>query len=247
MPGAKLGVARGRVVAVVATLPGGRQQLGSGYLVGDRLVLTAEHCTRDKLSDDSKAIRLHVICATDGASADVKIAGASRVLDVAVLHLVDSVPWATEMRAPVYARVDRTHTGMLTDCQAIGYPLMQRDPDKKTRDTAELHGTIYTTDEAESGRLLMREPLVRPGPVIDPNADPTASHQQGHSSPWGGLSGALVFCRGDAIGVVIQHLPRQGDSAIRLMAFDTLARLAATDIPPHGTSPRRLACLQKIS
>ena len=49
-----------RVVAVAATLKGGREQIGSGYLVSGRLVLTAEHCTRDKATGQS-ATRLRVV------------------------------------------------------------------------------------------------------------------------------------------------------------------------------------------
>jgi WD40 repeat protein len=43
------------------------------------------------------------------------------------------------------------------------------------------------------------------------------------SSPWGGLSGALVFYAGVALGVVVQHQPRQGSSALRLVPFDRIA------------------------
>jgi uncharacterized protein YbjT (DUF2867 family) len=39
-----------RVAAVVATLEDRREQFGSGYLVSGRLVVTAEHCTRDKVT-----------------------------------------------------------------------------------------------------------------------------------------------------------------------------------------------------
>jgi hypothetical protein len=164
-------------------------------------------------------------------------------LDVAVLRLADTAPWTSKLASPVYARVNREQTGRLLDCEAVGYPLMQRDPIKKTRDTAELHGTIYRTDEAESGRLLMREPIVGSGDVPDPSdADPATGGKPDHLSPWDGFSGALVFYRGRAIGVVVEHHPRQGDSALRAVAFDTIAKKATTD-----ASARRVAEMLGLS
>jgi hypothetical protein len=221
MTGGGVWVARDRVVAVVAAFADGREQVGSGYLVSGRLVLTAAHCTWHKETHEAP-IRLQVIRASDGEGADVGRVSADPDLDVAVLHL-GSAPWTRDLPTPAFAKVDRIHAGMLQDCQAIGFPLYQRDPGEKLRGTAELHGTIYQTDEAESGKLLMREPLIHPGPVVGaddrrPNMAPV--------SPWEGLSGAVVFHRGLAIGVVVEHHPRQGDSALRAVTFDRLAARA---------------------
>ena len=43
-----------RIAAVVATLRDGREQVGSGYLVSGRLVLTAEHCSRDRVTGEPR-------------------------------------------------------------------------------------------------------------------------------------------------------------------------------------------------
>ena len=218
MTGGDSWVTRDRVVAVIAAFADGREQVGSGYLVSGRLVLTAAHCTWHKKTREPP-IRRRVIRASDGAGADVAEVIADPDLDVAVLRL-GSAPWPADLPAPVFAKVDRIHAGMLQDCQAIGFPLYQRDPDEKLRGTAELHGTIYQTDEAESGMLLMREPLIRPGPVTAPD---DRRPRMAPVSPWEGLSGAVVFHRGLAIGVVVEHHPRQGDSALRAVTFDRLA------------------------
>jgi hypothetical protein len=210
-----------RVVAVVATLRDGREQLGSGYLTSGRRVLTAEHCTRDKVTGES-TVRLRVIRASDGAEAQVADLVSDHELDVAVLQLADNAPWDPDLPLPPFARVDQSHSGVLDDCAGIGFPLFQRDPDRRTRHTSEFHGTIYQTDERESGRLLMREPLIHPGPVTGPEGD---ERGEDGPSPWGGLSGALMFYRGSAIGVVVEHHPRQGDSALRAIGFE---RIAAT-------------------
>jgi tetratricopeptide (TPR) repeat protein len=215
-----------RVVAVVAALRDGREQLGSGYLAGGRLVLTAEHCTRDKVTGEPAA-RLRVVCAADGAVADVIGVVADRGLDVAVLQLAGDAPWEAVLPPLVFARVDQSRSGMLEDCAGIGFPLFQRDPGRGARHTSEFHGTVYQTDERESGRLLMREPLIHPGPVTAAGGETLAGPGEGGPSPWGGLSGALMFYRGRAIGVVVEHHPRQGDSALRAVGFERIAAASA--------------------
>ena len=213
-----------RVVAVAATLKGGREQIGSGYLVSGRLVLTAEHCTRDKATGQS-ATRLRVVRASDGAVADVADMVPDRGLDVAVLQLADDAPWDAGLSPPPFARVDQSQSGRLKDCTGIGFPLFQRDPnpDRPTRHTSEVHGTIYPTDERETGHLLMRVPLIRPGPVADPEGAARSEPGEKGPSPWGGLSGALMFYRGHAIGVVVEHQPRQGDNALVAIGFKRIA------------------------
>ena len=79
---------------------------------------------------------------------------------------------------------------------------------------------IYQTDGAEAGRLLLREP------ILTTVAAPMGADE---GSEWGGLSGALVFHLGRALGVIVEHHPRQGSSAVQLVAIDQVADLAATD------------------
>jgi Trypsin-like peptidase domain/NACHT domain len=215
-----------RVVAVVATLRDGREQLGSGYLTSGRLVLTAEHCTRDKVTGEPAA-RLRVVRASDSAVAEVAGVVPDHGLDVAVLRLADDAPWDRGLPPTAFARVDRSHSGVLDDCTGIGFPLFQRDPARRTRHTSEFHGRVYQTDERESGRLLMREPLIHPGRVTGAEGEARDDLGEGGPSPWGGLSGALMFYRGHAIGVVVEHHPRQGDSALRAVGFERIAAVSA--------------------
>ncbi len=217
-----------RVVAVAAALRDGREQFGSGYLISGRLVLTAEHCTRDKATGEP-ATRLRVVRASDGAVAEVVGAVSDRGLDVAVLQVADDAAWDADLPPTPFARVDQNQSGVLEDCTGIGFPLFQRDPARRTRHTSEFHGTIYQTDERESGRLLMREPLIHPGPVTGPEGEALSERGEEGPSPWGGLSGALMFYRGSAIGVVVEHHPRQGPSALRAIGFERIAA-ARTDI-----------------
>jgi TPR repeat protein len=216
-----------RVVAVVAVLSDGREQVGSGYLVSKSLVLTAAHCTRDIVTDEP-ATALRVFRASNGAISEVhQPPVVALAVDLAALTLDVDPSWTVDVPVPTFARLDRSRPGILDDCPAIGFPLWQRNPTERTRGTAELHGVVYQTDEAESGRLLMREPRIRPG-RIDTD-DPLTGEADSGPSPWGGLSGALIFHAGQAIGVVVEHHPRQGDSALRAIAFDTLARKSLTD------------------
>jgi TPR repeat protein len=216
------------VVAVEATLAGGRVQTGTGFLVGGRLVLTAAHCTQNKRTK-KPAVALQVVRAGAAGSAPVVDKVVCSELDVAVLVLADSAPWEPTLPAVVFAKVDRSHLGMLENCEGIGYPLFQRDPKKGSRYTSEVHGTIYLTDEAETGRLLMREPLIHPGVLPKQAAGGFGVSDDGPLSPWGGLSGALLFHAGQAIGVVVEHHPRQGDSALRAIGFEKIAKTADTD------------------
>lgn len=215
-----------RVTAVLATWSDGSEKTGSGFLISGRLVLTAAHCVRDKMTGE-EAVSVKVSRASDGSlSTGTGIVSCAH-LDVAVISLAPDTPWPAELPDLVIARIDRRYSGVYQDCECIGYPLFQRDLIARVRDTSEVHGTIYPTDGADSGRLLIRDPLITPGTLPAEPATGNSRPNRGRSStqtPWSGLSGALVFYRGSAIGVVVDHNPAQGGSALQAVAFDTIAR-----------------------
>lgn len=254
------GIPLDRVVAVVARLANGREQVGSGYLVNGRLVLTAEHCTRDDETGQA-ALSLQVRRASDGKHAEAKIRAASQADDVAVLDLSSAVPWPADLLPRLrFGRVDRTCSGELSDCEALGFPHWQLDPLDHQRNHVAVKGTIRLTEDVESDYLVLRDAEL--ATVSVPN---TADPQEGASgSRWGGLSGALMFHAGTALGVVVQHCPRQGASAIRLVPFDRVSRSSnkktgaiaeALGLPelddlhwvPGATSGRRVGSIPRLA
>lgn len=73
-----------------------------------------------------------------------------------------------DVPTPLYSRVDRTYSGELAGCEAIGYPLWQLDPVDHQRSAAELHGTIRKTEDAESQYLLLRSRRILRPPACRP-------------------------------------------------------------------------------
>jgi hypothetical protein len=231
-----LGIPSDQVVAVVASLSNGMIQFGSGYLLTRNCVITARHCTFDKKTGDPAAA-LQVIRRSDGAQAPARVFSAA--LDIAVLEVdeASSLPVTTEPLPPVFGHVDVTHSGELFGCTAVGFPLWQFDPEQRHRDAAELHGTIRATEGAESGVLVMRDPLLLDVAV----PESVAQEDRGPDSPWGGLSGALVFQAGMALGVIVEHRPRQGHSALTVLPIQRIAALAVEGDPDAAKVATTLA------
>jgi hypothetical protein len=218
----RVGASLDRVVAVVALLAKNRRQWGAGYLVEARRVVTAEHCTRDVRTGEA-AVEIRVL-STAGSIGVVPADGvlADRELDVSVLTLAEPLS-AVSLEPVRFGRVDRSQPGVLDDVTGVGFPLFRRDSALRLRASMEFHGKVYATDGWEKGELVMRQPDVRPGPIGDAVDDRASSSPIGRQAPWGGLSGAMAFYEGRAIGVVIEHHPREGPDALTLRAFDHVA------------------------
>jgi hypothetical protein len=214
------GIPSERVVAVIASLDTGKVQVASGYLAARSVVLTARHCVVDKKTGRA-ARSLKVVRRSDGRPASAQLSAAA--FDTAVLTLSGDRAWGrTALSPPIFGRVDTSHSGELYGCEAVGFPLWQFDPREHHRDAAELHGTIRVTEGAEAGILIIRDPLL--GDVAVPET--AIGGDLVPESPWGGLSGALVFHRGSALGVIVEHHPRQGRSALTIQPIARIAQCA---------------------
>ena len=245
MAGMWAGLPSDRVMAVVADLDTGQVQIGSGYLVTERLVLTAWHCAIDGKTGRAPT-KLRVICRSGGAEAPATLLAAQSELDVAVLAVEDP-PWVVPVvsEPPRFGRVDGSGSGAVHYCQAIGFPLWQVSPEDQELSAAELHGTIRPSADPGSGLLVMSDPLLH---YVTIPASANAEDRAGKSS-WGGLCGALAFGRGIALGVVIEHHPRHDGSAMRILPVerfassppggdaDTAAVAAALGVPPADSLP----------
>jgi Trypsin-like peptidase domain/NB-ARC domain len=208
---------RARVVEVIADLGAEerpRFRYGSGFIVRKGTVLTAAHVVAGAVSvsvrDPDK--RMFPASADPRFTGDVHGPGP----DLALLEIDHPGPGLPPVGL---ARVDRdSPTGKpVRDCQVIGYPAFKErhTPDGgQVRDTADATGHVPVL-EGLAGGLLSVQVTHSPRPL--PPEEKTLGE-----SPWAGMSGAPLLAGGLLLGVVSEHAPREGSSAITAIPLTAL-------------------------
>ena len=128
----------------------------------------------------------------------------------------------------------------MADCVAVGFPMYQvtRSLDLDRLDTAEVRGYIRKADA--TAPVKMSAPSKRKqlqlhdasftGMAVPPWVEP---NQGAGGSPFGGLSGALVFWQGWVLGHIVEHYPWQRD-AVKIVPIERIA-------DAHGEEGRKIA------
>lgn len=180
-------------VALIRFTTRGTQFVGSGLLVNDHAILTADHVAAGFDHQIDCWRRTHEV-------AEVLRSGSPQV-DLAILTLRNPIAGVDSLRC---ARVDRDRVSQIRHCVAVGFPRWKRDG--SVRRSAQVDGTIPTAEGLEQtadqglrdGYLTLvgnRKPVgppIRPGPVME----------VGNAARWGGMSGAVVTADSSIIGVV---------------------------------------------
>ena len=194
--GGGMGIDRYRVCELYAEGPDAAGS-GSGYRVGDRLVLTARH----------------VIAPAGGAGGRVLVRplGLSGWLSArvewgdtdadAALVVIEDEDW----RAPAGESVLRWGELAGSDpvpCAAVGFPWASARPDQM-RDTAHVYGQLAPLGQLRQGRLDFDVASASP------------SHRLG-GSPWSGMSGAGVIADNHLVAVVTVDPARYQDRLVAM-------------------------------
>jgi tetratricopeptide (TPR) repeat protein len=172
-------VERARVVAVEG---GGGP--GSGYVIAPLLVLTSAHV----VPAPGTTVSLFRPGRAQKWAGSVVWRGTPGGRDDAALVRVDDPAWAPPPGTPVrWGRLATDRPG--TACETWGVPDLVQRPGRAT-DTLQLSGTVNPGDRRIGNRYVMNLAQHPPDPAAD------------GSSPWGGMSGAALFCGGLLAGVV---------------------------------------------
>ena len=217
---------RQRIVEIIAESGAGsapRFAHGSGFLIGNRMVLTAAHVVNGATGVTIRRSDKVSWPATLKAS----LVGNPDRFDLALLEvpeLPDELPYL-----PV-ALVDRdVETGeFLDNCWSVGYPVFQeikRDGDlRSTRVSAHVRGYIPVLSGLGDRLGLLSLKLDDSLRAID------AHLPSSYSVEWSGFSGAAVFAGEFLIGVVIEHVPQRGIADLTLIPFDRLLAPASAPV-----------------
>ncbi|MET8687321.1 FxSxx-COOH system tetratricopeptide repeat protein [Streptomyces sp. NPDC004732] len=194
--------------------PGARRS-GTGFLVADRIVLTALH--------NALGARQLEVRRLDPEGRDEGWAGAELLwpereqdpeVDVALIRVTDGAWTVPDEMDPVrWGRIDAAVVEERLGCLAVGFPRSEvRDG---VRDTKEIRGHVEALTGLKSGgeRITV---------YVDGVAAPS---KPGDKSRWAGTSGAAVFARGRLVGVVTTDRARDYE-ADQLTAV-SVASLAA--------------------
>jgi hypothetical protein len=161
-------------------LADGKRQIGSGYLLNERIVITAAHLLED--SAELSVRRLGEDDWTDG-----RPVWTSAGTDMALVELHQPALSAV-IRPTRWARIDGADP---VSCTAIGFPRFQSAPDGQ-RDSEQILGDVLPLSGRVSGRmnLVVRTPAAVPGDAV--------------GSPWAGMAGAALFAGDYLVGVIVQ-------------------------------------------
>jgi tetratricopeptide (TPR) repeat protein len=191
----------GRVVEVWAPAESSGT-IGSGYLLGVGLVLTAGHVV-DRVGGGRCEARM--LGGKEWLPAELEWRG--KGCDAALLR----IPGADRGGDP-HLQLGRLGTRERAACHAVGFPYAQAKEAGEVRDTEELGGEIAPLSAIKGGLLTVH--IAGSVPTRD---------RVGHS-PWEGMSGAALFSGPLIVGVVIVHPARFGSD--RLEAVPTTAMVA---------------------
>jgi WD40 repeat protein len=188
-----------------------RYRYGSGCIVSGRTVLTAAHVVagaqRVQVRDPDKK--------PYSATVDPRFVGDANEPgpDLALVEIEDP---AVDLAPMGLARVDRdAPTDEPVRCRAIGYPWFAETPSPAAvRDTVDAIGVVPVLSKLAAG-LLSVQVSISPRPL--PPEDKSLAE-----SEWSGMSGAPVVAAGRLLGVVVEHAPREGPSAITAVPLTVL-------------------------
>ena len=177
-----------RVVSVVSTT-----DRGSGYVIAPRLVLTSAHVC------GPVGTAVTVFAAGQGHRSGGTVAwrGTAGGVDDAALVEISDPGWRARTGRVRWGRVVTNRPGL--DCEALGFPDWAQQ-DGSAAQTWHPSGTLNPGDRYVSDRYVMTL-----------TGTPPASTQE-RPSPWGGLSGAALFC-GDLLTGVVAADVGQGQHA----------------------------------
>jgi tetratricopeptide (TPR) repeat protein len=199
--------------------------VGSGFVVGEDLVLTAAH----NIGSGELLVRWPGTEEQPGEELSVSelLAGEPNLVDLALL----TVPGLGGPVEPTrYGDVVMDRAAVVSDCWAIGFPRYkeQSGQAKPRRLSAHINGTIATGENMEyrsegagsAGRRLTLQVTNRP---LDAPPIPNLIRE----SPWQGMSGSVVFAKGSphhiVIGVITEHHPPGGTSQLTVVPISAIA------------------------
>ena len=206
-----------RVIEVITDLgaaAGSRYQYGSGCVVSGRTVLTAAHVVAGAVSatvrDPGKreytaTVDPHFVGDVDGPGPDLAL------LEIDDPAFRDGLP-------PIgLARVYRDSASgePVERCHAVGYPWFAETRSRtEVRDTVDAIGVVPVLSKLAAGLLSVQV-------TVAPRALPPQEIALGKSE-WSGMSGAPVVASGRLLGVVTEHAPREGPSAVTAVPLTAL-------------------------
>ena len=216
-----MGVDRYRVCELWAAGPDGKGS-GSGYRLGDRLVLTARHVIAPAVAGPGGKLRVRPVGGTEWLPGRVEWADADA--DAALVGIEDE-GWRAAAGESVLRWGELAGSDPVP-CAAVGFPWASVRPDR-VRDTAHLYGQLAPLGQLKAGRLDLDVASASP------------SAREG-GSPWAGMSGAGLIADGHLVGVITVDPARYQDRLVAVPASQLLAdegfrtRLAAHGLPTEA-------------
>ncbi|MFC8350350.1 serine protease [Streptomyces sp. NPDC057280] len=212
-------VIQDRLVEVLAdrgtdTVP--RWAVGSGFLIDGRRVLTSGHVA------GKGALFVRRAGEIGGPktewNATLKLFGDLETADLALIELDEEVSDLPPMR---FARISRRTPNLTTveKCHAVGFPRFMKNSDgpSAVRETCHVSGYIPIAEHLVSG-LLTLQVTHKPRP-LPPGREPLRESQ------WSGMSGAAVLVEDRILGVISEHVERQGESSLTVVPISLIENL----------------------
>ena len=192
---------------------------GSGYRLGDRLVLTARHVIAPALAAPGGRVLVRPLGVPEWLPARVEWDDAEAD---AALVVIEDDGW----RAPTGESVLRWGElagGDPVPCAAVGFPWASVRPDEM-RDTAHVYGQLAALGQLKQGRLDLDVASASP------------SAREG-GSPWAGMSGAGVIADSHLVGVITVDPARYAGRLVAVPVSQLLADPGFRDrLTEHGLS-----------